>query len=67
MTVERVGATSCAERAMISARSGSVCKQSAKFQASAARAAARESRLRTDCCDGVAHDGALARREGVTT
>ena len=67
MAVERVGATSCAECAMRSARSGSVCKQSAKFQASAARAAARESRLRTDCCDGVAHDGALARREGVTT
>ena len=67
MAVERIGATSCAERAMSSARSGSVCKQSAKFQASAARAAARESRLRTDCCDGVAHDGARARREGVTT
>ena len=67
MTAERVEATSCAKSAERSTSSGSVHKQSAKFQASAATAAARESRLRTDCCDGVAHDGALARREGVTT
>ena len=41
MTVERVGATNCAQRAMSNASSGSMRTQSAKFQATTTKAASR--------------------------
>ena len=62
VAVERVGETSCEQRAASSASSGSVLKESAKYQASATKAAARESPSTRTVATEVARRRARAAR-----